>query len=134
MLRNCIRCKLKKNTTEFYSKGYGNFLSSFCKSCWIAHVGKKHPQYSKTTRGKLAINKASNTARKKFPEKWKARSELRYAVKIGLIEKLKFCQVCEKMKPLQGHHENYKKPLEVLWLCTKCHANRHNQLKSKLKS
>ena len=34
----------------------------------------------------------------------------------------KKCEVCEKVKELQAHHEDYTKPLEVIFLCFSCHA------------
>lgn len=39
------------------------------------------------------------------------------------------CEHCGADKT-QAHHEDYLKPLEVVWLCTKCHAARHIQIKS----
>jgi hypothetical protein len=31
------------------------------------------------------------------------------------------CQFCGELKTVDGHHEDYAKPLEVIWLCEKCH-------------
>lgn len=42
------------------------------------------------------------------------------------------CEICGKKKNIQGHHENYDKPLEVIWLCHKHHRARHKELNRKL--
>lgn len=37
------------------------------------------------------------------------------------------CERCRKKKTL-AHHEDYARPLDVMWLCRKCHQRRHRQL------
>jgi hypothetical protein len=37
------------------------------------------------------------------------------------------CVVCGEAKS-QGHHEDYDKPLEVVWLCGEHHASRHKEI------
>jgi len=59
----------------------------------------------------------------KYPEKFSARSKLRYAVKVGRIERLP-CEVCG-MSPSFGHHSDYSKPFDVNWLCQKHHREIH---------
>ncbi len=34
------------------------------------------------------------------------------------------CVICGK-SPSEGHHEDYARPLEVIWLCRWHHAQRH---------
>lgn len=38
------------------------------------------------------------------------------------------CEVCGKEKS-QAHHDDYSKPLEVRWLCTKHHAEHHRLIR-----
>jgi hypothetical protein len=46
-----------------------------------------------------------------------------WAVKIGKLKR-KPCVICGNKK-VEGHHEDYNKPFEVLWLCKKHHLARH---------
>ena len=39
----------------------------------------------------------------------------------GILAKPSHCQVCGKRKPLQAHHEDYREPLAVQWLCRRHH-------------
>lgn len=56
------------------------------------------------------------------------RSVLTSAIKRGLIIKQP-CAVCGAIS-VQGHHADYRKPLEVTWLCLKHHRAEHKRLKS----
>jgi hypothetical protein len=42
----------------------------------------------------------------------------------GKIKKLP-CQVCVSESHVHAHHTDYSKPLEVVWLCAKCHHRIH---------
>lgn len=44
-----------------------------------------------------------------------------YAVKLGILVRPAECQVCKGNIKIEGHHEDYTKPLEVMWLCKSCH-------------
>jgi hypothetical protein len=63
-------------------------------------------------------------SRAKYPERHRARNLLYYYVKIGKVVKPKICKDCKKRKPLEGHHPDYSKPLDVEWLCRSCHCKR----------
>lgn len=62
-----------------------------------------------------------NEARKSSPEE-RARKKLRDWVAHGRIVKPKNCQWCGAECLLEGHHEDYGRPLDVIWLCRKCHG------------
>jgi hypothetical protein len=57
------------------------------------------------------------------PLKNGAQSRLRYAVKMGEIIR-RSCEVCGKDK-VEAHHEDYTKPLDVIWLCPMHHKRLH---------
>lgn len=56
-------------------------------------------------------------------KKRQAREKLRYAVSANKVKKL-LCQVCGVSKS-EGHHDDYDKPLEVIWLCSQHHKDIH---------
>lgn len=65
------------------------------------------------------------------PEKVKASEKLRKEIREGKIQRPTKCQKCgEKYNGnsvINGHHEDYSKPLEVIWLCNACHKKLHTQ-------
>lgn len=55
-----------------------------------------------------------------------ARAKVRYAIKIGKLVKPIVCEryfACAGR--IEAHHNDYKKALEVRWLCTKHHKELH---------
>jgi len=100
--RRCYGCKLVKSIDSFHrssSKPGGRMY--LCKDCFR--------QYQKD----------------RYSEKVYARHRLREAVKNGSVIKYP-CVVCGEKKS-NGHHEDYSKPLEVVWLCLKHHMERHRK-------
>ncbi len=61
--------------------------------------------------------------------KLKANGMVAQAVRAGTLIK-KQCQECGKPK-VEAHHEDYLKPLDVVWLCRKHHNKRHPRLKKR---
>jgi hypothetical protein len=67
----------------------------------------------------------------RIPEARRAYSALRNAIKTGAIIKPSSCSRCGKeCEPsgLHGHHKDYLKPLEVEWMCPRCHALERSRL------
>lgn len=65
----------------------------------------------------------------KDPMKRKARRYLNHAIEYGKIIKPLECSLCKENKKLQAHHEDYARPLEVIWMCSSCHAYIHSRFK-----
>lgn len=62
------------------------------------------------------------------PEKARCHRLVNEAVNRGLLKKFS-CHICGDQDS-QAHHEDYSKPLEVVWLCNKHHKERHKELRS----
>lgn len=59
------------------------------------------------------------------PEKRHAHNLVNAAVRDGKLLRLP-CSVCNNQKS-EAHHEDYSRPLDVVWLCRKHHAELHEQ-------
>lgn len=53
--------------------------------------------------------------RKRNPEKYKAQNKVNNAIRDGKLKR-KNCCICGSSN-VHAHHENYDKPLEVIWVC-----------------
>jgi len=67
--------------------------------------------------------------KEKYPERDKARDMVRVAIKNGLIKRTP-CVICGDIKS-EAHHEDYSKPLEVVFLCRKHHVEADKIRRSK---
>lgn len=85
------------------------FKYAYCKSC--------HAQFMRKTRPKHSQLKPDQR------KKANARSYANEYVNRGTLVKLR-CQRCNAEKA-EMHHDDYNKPLEVVWLCRPCHLELH---------
>lgn len=65
--------------------------------------------------------------REKNREKVLAHTETWRAIDAGELIRQTECSRCGAPDP-HAHHEDYSKPLEVVWLCSSCHRIRHKEL------
>jgi flagellar biosynthesis GTPase FlhF len=73
-----------------------------------------------TKTGKIVAN-----WKKKNPQKAAAHSLILWAIRTGVMIRPEKCEECGMKDKIQGHHENYLRPMEVKWLCRKCHLEKH---------
>lgn len=74
-----------------------------------------------------------------YKNRWPAKSEAHRLVQAALshkeIIKPDNCSACSKEATghkLHAHHDDYNKPLDIIWLCNKCHLGRHKDSPSVL--
>lgn len=83
--------------------------------------------YQVSLRGSIVHTKATRKWRVNNPEKYKAHVVVGNALRDGKLKKGK-CRGCGSLD-VHAHHEDYSRPLEVVWLCDSCHKNRHGEMR-----
>jgi hypothetical protein len=82
-------------------------------------------EYAKTPEGRIAHARALKVQRAKFPERAKARNRLSNAIRDGKVIPWPVCAVPGCAGEPEGHHPDYSRPLDVVWLCNKHHREAH---------
>lgn len=138
-MKKCFKCGNEKELTEFYkhNKMADGHLGK-CKDCAkkdvLEHRQKnidKIRAYDRE-RGKLphrkeAKHKTGRKYRKEHPERRTAGCKLYRAVRVGKLKRPSQCEICGEGSIIHGHHIDYSKPLDVMWVCPVCHKKLHNQ-------
>ena len=138
MHKQCFKCKVTKPLLEFYkhSKMLDGHVNK-CKECnkndVMEHRFKnleKVRQYDRD-RGKNPERIKANTEitkiwRAEDLRRRKAHYSVSQAIKKGILIRQPCCR-CNETKSL-AHHEDYDKPLDVMWLCQPCHKQRHKEI------
>lgn len=121
-LVHCYDCGLNKPPDQFRIGCRGK-ESSPCIPCRAV----RSRRYSVLERrGKSSIVKGRTQKwAKDNREKRAAHQAIGYAIRSGKIKRQP-CEKCGNGKS-QAHHEDYGKPLEVKWLCAKCHKMEHRK-------
>lgn len=156
MMKVCKKCGIEKPIEDFYvHKEMSDGHLSFCKDCVRDRVHKyrqenlerirkydRNRPNAKERRKKGYTTIQSDKERyKKLLEqikKWNkenrykkyAHNKVKKAINKGLLIKSDICQICGKTNcEIQGHHYDYSKPLDVIWVCTECHGKLHRKYK-----
>ena len=89
-------------------------------------VKARHLRYQSTDAGKQSMHKARKKWEDNNKDKRSAHYLLSNSVRDGKVFKPENCSLCGcKPSRLHGHHEDYTKPLDVVWCCSKCHEEIH---------
>lgn len=147
-LKTCGQCKEEKDESEFYRRGRADDrLRSYCKICshklreeyyennkerlreYSRRNGKENRErvYERRRLNSERVNELARSYYRKDIIKMKTRDKVRWAIDSGRLVRPETCSKCgEECKP-NAHHEDYSKPLEVIWLCTKCHGKTYRK-------
>lgn len=84
-------------------------------------VAAANKRYKATPKGKDAVARRNKAYREKNREKIRVQRRANIALDKGLIARRDTCERCPSQHYVHMHHEDYSKPLEVIWLCARCH-------------
>lgn len=154
----CNKCKVDKPLTEYYSRN-GKPHGCVCKDCIRARTRewrletievrreydrnrpnkKERCEKQKEYKARLRRENPEKYAeifhgirkryRQKYRDKTNAENQLDYAILHNKIIRPDECSVCHKKCIPHGHHFDYTKPLEVIWVCPACHSQIHRQMR-----
>lgn len=147
-MKTCFKCNETKALSEFYAHPRCQMGTlNKCKDCTKLDVRKHHhkmmqvPQWVAKERERQRIkeakrraagtahksNNATSVWRKLNPAKSRAHNRVAKALTAGRLNRQP-CEVCGDKKS-QAHHEDYQRPLDVRWLCSRHHSERHVELR-----
>ena len=131
--RACVLCFEIKPASAFYRRETGR-LRRDCKDCQRSGS----TMYQQSEAGRESVRKAGKKYRatgrhaknnrqwrERNPIKWKAAGILAWRIKTGEVIRPDRCESCRVECIPHGHHSDYLKPLDVDWLCVRCHAAWH---------
>jgi hypothetical protein len=144
-MKKCFKCNEVKELSEFYPhKKMADGHLNKCKECTKKDSEEnfkrklQDPDWQIKERERQRIKEARRRdlglakKYKKTPQPKEKRKE-RYGEYLSAIKTKKLipqpCEVCGKEKA-QGHHEDYSKSLDVVWLCIRHHQDRHIHLRN----
>ena len=127
----CKGCQIDKPTSDFYA-----YRPRVCKECVKTsvkanyadnRVAKSAYERARTQRPdrKAAQLLTMKKHRALNPDKYKARTAVNNALRDRRLTRGQ-CR-CGSLR-VQAHHHDYSKPLDVIWVCFKCHReDEHGQ-------
>lgn len=123
----CVECQEERAFDDFYASRRS------CKECVKRAVrarARTNPavqEYdrarAKTPERRAHARAVSKKWREEHPLAYKAQTAVNNAVRDGRLAKAP-CEFCGR-EDVHAHHRDYSKPLDVIWLCPKCHHRLH---------
>lgn len=146
-MKHCPRCDVTKLTAEFSrNRTKAGGLETNCRACRKEinrtykeghrdkiRALKRESEKRRAARNPLVRERQAEAIKRwerENPEKKRAHRIVGQAVRSGALQRPDECVECAKSSPssLHGHHDDYSKPLEVRWLCARCHGATHDRL------
>jgi hypothetical protein len=151
--RQCSRCSQILPVSEFYRKsGRKDAWEGRCKACFNALLSiqrssdeVRDSRAERRRKNRLTTNLPVRDRRHvaayriRYPQKEASKRALNRAIESGDVVRPETCERCgTKPSPrsdgaasIHGHHDDYSKPLDVKWLCGRCHTDTHRALAEK---
>lgn len=136
-MKVCFKCGKTKALNEFYRHPrMADGRLGKCKTCTKKDVAQNYQdkrvyyahyeklRYKKPERRK-AIKEYQRTRRAKSPGKYRCAYTVSNAIRNGTLVRQP-CEQCGKPNA-QAHHEDYRRPFKIRWLCRKHHLTQHSK-------
>jgi len=129
----CTECDKEKPPKDYYDS-----YPSKCKECVKASARRRRLENIDAVRAydrrrarlphrKNRAIEITRRARARDVRYAKAHAKVARAIIRGTLKRLP-CEMCGRKDHIHAHHDDYDKPLDVMWLCPVCHKVRHKEL------
>lgn len=129
----CSTCKKDKPEEDFNWAKKGERRQCRCRECCSEYNRQRYAanpsklkdavyRYQRENPGEYYLSRLKTAQRN--PTKINAHRVVEAALACGVLEKPDTCSACgccSSTHRIEAHHEDYGKPLDVVWLCTPCH-------------
>ena len=145
-MKCCPVCKTPKTLAEFNNDKRSRDGKSWrCRACacaakrvayhkdpqrdMAANRRWRHANPEKSQASKTRWDERNRDKKRAYLAEWEARNPIRRrahtavnrALKDGRLIRPEACERCASTGRLEAHHPDYLKPLDVEWLCVRCH-------------
>lgn len=148
--KRCFKCRKVKPLSDYYKHPQmGDGHLNKCKQCtkkdatkhrsenldYITRYDRERAKLPHRVKSRKDYFKKNPDVQRAIKERWVANNQhkrkAQYAVNNAVRDKRLIRLACQKCgdKNSNAHHEDYSKPLDVVWLCDKHHAERHKELR-----
>lgn len=137
-MKLCFKCRAVKPLSEFYRHpqmrdGHLNKCKDCTKKDANTNRDARREYYREYDRLRYSTDESRKMATRAQAESWRLRNmdgkraqvAVSRAINAGILQR-KPCSVCGRLDS-HGHHPDYAKPLEVMWLCPIHHAEQHQR-------
>lgn len=118
----CVRAKVSKNRTE-----NADYYRAYDRKRYRENEHRKEAarKSSSSPAGVESRKRSVAASKANEPHKYQARNAVSNAIRDGKIARGCECFFCGGSERIHAHHHDYNKPLDVFWLCAKCHGKLH---------
>jgi hypothetical protein len=143
-MKTCMKCGVSKDEDQFYlinvrGKPLRRTKCIACESAYSTSAASKERSRKRNRRYRdEGVSKTWDENHRKsrvenHPEKVRTARIVRSALESGNLIRPLRCDHCDIIPPkmrdgrsgIQAHHEDYSRPLDVIWLCYGCHIEIH---------
>lgn len=136
-MKTCSRCRQDKPAEDFHrDNSRPDGLQRTCKPCKTVEARERYradpAAYAAKQRAWSSANpdavRAIRARQERDPAHVAARRLVHEEIRTGRMVRPVECEQCKTARPTHAHHEDYSRPLDVMFLCEPCHLAVHGKV------
>lgn len=135
-LKKCSECGRMLPISEFNkNRNSRDGLQDRCRDCFSAYNRRRYQEkrdrirkdvhdYQRDNKMNVYLSRQKTWDSREKHTKVEARRLSGAALDAGVIDRPDHCQACgcsSEEHRIEAHHDDYERPLDIIWLCTPCH-------------